>query len=238
MSHICAIGRPLLGAVGLRLGQCSCQGRDRSKSHGARPKYRNNILTTLDAADVALLEPHLEPVELEFRQRLEQPNRPIERFYFLESGLASVVAMSRRGRRQVEALVIGSEGMTGQAVVLGTQQSPYETFMQVAGAGHAIDAARLRMQAEKSPAMMACLLRFIHVACIQAGQTALANADGSVEERLCRWLLMSHDRLGEAVINVRLGFLALMMGVCRPGVTIALRRLGQKALVVMRRGPA
>jgi CRP-like cAMP-binding protein len=199
-------------------------------------KYRNKILCGLDAADLAAIEPHLVPTELKFRQRLEQASRPIKQVYFLESGLGSVVAMSYRLRRQAEVAVIGAEGMTGQAVVLGAIQSPYETFMQIAGDGYAIETELMLAVMDQRPVLAECFLRFAHVVAIQTGLTALANAEGSVEERLCRWLLMSLDRTGGGEMKLTHEFLAVMLGVRRPGVTIALQRLEQKALIATKRG--
>jgi CRP-like cAMP-binding protein len=83
---------------------------------------KNQLLAALSNADLALLQPHLEPVSLEVRQVLEAPNKPIKHCYFIERGLASVVALN--GHRRLEVGLIGPEGMTGLAIVLGNDRSP------------------------------------------------------------------------------------------------------------------
>jgi CRP-like cAMP-binding protein len=186
---------------------------------------RNKILASLEPADLARILPHLVPCRLKFRQRLEQANRKIEQVYFLEDGLASVVAISRYDRRQAEVGMIGFEGMTGLAVVHAAGQSPNETFMQVEGSGYGIAADVLAALMLERPSLGRPMLQYAHVFEILAGHTALANAEGSIEERLARWLLMSHDRLITNILSLTHEFLALMLGVRRPGVTIALQRL-------------
>jgi CRP-like cAMP-binding protein len=96
---------------------------------------RNRLLAALSSADLALLQPDLEPVSLELRQVLEAADTPITHSYFIESGLASVVAGNGNNRSRIEVGLIGFEGMTGLAIVLGSDRSPNENFMQVAGEG-------------------------------------------------------------------------------------------------------
>jgi len=191
----------------------------------------NRILGNLVQRDRELLEPHLEMVTLKFRQRLECAGRKIASVYFLEAGLASVVALAGFSPRQAEVGVIGREGMTGVAVLLGAECSPHDTFMQVEGRGRCISASALRSAIEESPSLSACLMRYVHVFIVQAGQTALANAQGKIEERLARWLLMAHDRLGCDELHLTHEFLAVMLGVRRAGVTTALHQLEKAAVI-------
>src|SRR5262249_9413960 len=93
---------------------------------------QNRILCSRPVRDLDMLASHLETVTLKFRQRLETAGRRIDNVYFIEAGLASVVAVGGPKRREAEIAVIGREGMTGVAVVLGAERSPHETFMQVA----------------------------------------------------------------------------------------------------------
>ncbi len=97
------------------------------------PTSKNRILSRLSAADIALLKPDLEAVELQLRYVLEAANEPIQHSYFIEYGLASIVAAN--GHKRLEVELIGCEGMTGLPIVLGNDRSPHETFMQVAGNG-------------------------------------------------------------------------------------------------------
>lgn len=183
-----------------------------------------------------MLAEHLEPRPLRFRQRVEPAGRKIRNVYFIEQGLASVITIGGGERRQTEVGVIGFEGVTGVAAILGADRSPHETLIQIAGKGLCITAERLRVLMTRSRSLSQALYRYTHAFHIQCGQTLLANTLGSVEERLARWLLMSQDRLEQNEIALTHEFLALMLGVRRPGVTIALHRLEDLGLVRSKRG--
>lgn len=196
----------------------------------------NRILGNLAHHERELLEPHLEPVTLKFRQRLDAANRRIERVCFIDAGLASVVALGSSERRQAEIAVIGREGISGVAAVLGAEFSPHETVVQVEGHGRCICASVLRGLMEKCPRLRACLMRFAHVFSVQTGYTALANAQGKIEERLARWLLMAHDRLDGDELYLTHELLSVMLGVRRAGITTALHQLERSGLISTTRG--
>jgi CRP-like cAMP-binding protein len=109
-------------------------------------------------------------------------------------------------------------------------------LMQVSGTGHRIAAGDLRSMMDKSHTMAECFLHYAHVYAIQVAHTALANAVGTVEERLCRWLLMAHDRLGVDELRITHESLGLLLGVRRPAITIALQRLESRGLLSAARG--
>ena len=113
---------------------------------------RNRLLAALPAADLNLLEPCLEPVTLKLRQELERPNKRIDDVYFMDSGIASVVAVQPTDTR-VEVGLIGCEGMSGTAVVLGSHRSPHSTYMQVAGEGQRIASVELRQAMKASDSL-------------------------------------------------------------------------------------
>ena len=121
---------------------------------------KNKILAALSNADLALLQPHLEPVELEVRKVLEEPNKPIMHSYFIERGLASIVAGN--SHKRLEVGLIGSEGMTGLPIVLGNDRSPHENFIQVAGEGSRISANKLREAMQQSRSLERVFLGFAH----------------------------------------------------------------------------
>ena len=104
---------------------------------------RNRLLAALSSADLLLLQPHLTPVVLKLRHDLEKPNQRIGDVYFIEAGIASVVAV-QRGKQRIEVGLIGYEGMSGTSVVLGSQSPPHSTYLQVAGEGQRIPAVALR----------------------------------------------------------------------------------------------
>jgi CRP-like cAMP-binding protein len=196
---------------------------------------RNRLLDALSPSDLALLQPHLEPAALELRQVVEVPNEPIAHSYFIERGLASIVA-GRRKRKRVEVGLIGFEGMTGLAVVLGNDRSPNENLIQVGGEGRRITSDKLRAAMRASSSLQHTLLNFVHCFMNQISNTALSNGTASLEERLARWLLMAHDRLDDDEIPLTHEFLSLMLGVRRAGVTVALNALERKAVVRPLRG--
>lgn len=196
---------------------------------------RNKLLARMPSADLALLQRQLRPVALKFRQRLESVNRRVPSAYFLERGVASVVAISG-DRRQAEVGIIGCEGMTGICAVLGVDRSPHEIFMQVEGEGQSIATEELQTSMAASASLAAFLRRYVQAFFVQAAHAALANAQGKIEERLARWLLMAQDRTETRDIALTHEFLALMLGVRRPGVTMALHQLETRGLIATARG--
>jgi len=190
----------------------------------------NRILSRLSRQEFALLEPHLEAVDLPVRKTLEVRRKRIDQVYFIESGFASVVA-NGTNKPSIEVGIIGREGMTGLAVVLGDDRSTNETVVQAAGTALRISSVVLRRTLQDSATLSAALLRYVHVFMMQASQTALANGRGRLSERLARWLLMWQDRLKTRHLTVTHEFLALLLGVRRQGVTLALHELEGQGLI-------
>jgi CRP-like cAMP-binding protein len=193
------------------------------------------LLGALSPADLDLLRPDLEPVSLALRQDLEKPNRPIGDVYFPNIGIASVVAVQPKDKR-VEVGLIGCEGMSGTAVVLGNDRSPHSTYMQVAGEGHRVAAGKLRETMKASDTLRAVFLRYVQVFMVQTAHTAIANARNKLDARLARWLLMAHDRVRDSTLPLTHEFLSLMLGVRRAGVTEALHSLQSQKLIRTGRG--
>ena len=200
-----------------------------------RPVFRNQLLRALSSADAALLTPHLTDVELKLRHDLERPDRPIKYVFFLESGMASVVGRGAK-RKQIEVGLIGREGVSGLMVILGNDRSPHATYMQVAGSGHRIASDDLREVMKVSATLHRVLLRYVQAFMIQATYTAIANGTAKLEERLARWPLMAQDRLDGDELPLIHEFLALMLAVRRPGVTVALRSLEKQGVIKSKRG--
>src|SRR5438105_5565171 len=194
----------------------------------------NRILSRLSRQDFALLEPHLEAVDLPVRRPLEFRKRRIDQVYFIESGFASVVA-NGTSKPGIEVGIIGREGMTGLAILLGSDRAQHATYIQVAGKGLRISAARLRDADERSITLHRAMLRFAHAFLAQTTTTALANGRSKIEERLARWLLMADDRIDDEELPLTHEFLGLMLGTHRPGVTIALQALEKAGLITTRR---
>jgi CRP-like cAMP-binding protein len=192
----------------------------------------NSILSKLAADDLALLADHLAPVTLKVRTVLEHRKLPITDIYFIDTGLASVVALG-----DVEVGMIGSEGMTGFPVLLGAQSSTTnQTFMQISGSGRCISVAALRKCVDASPALREPLMIYAGEFMQQISQTAMANARATLDQRLARWLLMTQDRIDEKLLPLTHEFLSVMLGVRRAGVSIAMEELVRTGAIYQQRG--
>jgi len=198
-------------------------------------QFKNHLLSRLSPTDIGLLAPHLERHAMNHRFQYEHSRKAIEHIYFPESGLSSVVVVGR-GDTQIEAGLFGREGMSGIAVIMGSDRSVHTTFVQVAGEGFRITSNEMRHAMEKSTSLRDLLVHYAHAFLVQVSYTALANARATIEERLARWVLMAHDRLLGEDLALTHEFLALVLGVRRAGVTQALQHFEIRGLVSRKRG--
>ncbi|HEY4124068.1 MAG TPA: Crp/Fnr family transcriptional regulator, partial [Rhizomicrobium sp.] len=173
-------------------------------------KHRNRLLAALSAADLNLLEPQLQSLQLEKRHVLEAPSKTIDYVYFPETAIASVVAVCGREER-IEIGLIGCEGFTGLPVLMGDHKTPHSTYVQVEGEALRIESEALRKLLAQSPSLHTRLLRFAQVFTTQIAQTALANGRAKLEQRLARWILMAHDRTVADDVAMTHEFLAVML---------------------------
>jgi len=190
----------------------------------------NRLLAALSPADRALVRPNLEFVPLEVRQILERPGEPISHAHFVESGLVSMIGVNQANHR-IEVGMVGYEGVTGLGIVLGAERSSNEALVQSSGTALRISSSALREIMATSPTFTDTLLRYVHVFLVQANHTAVAAGCGKIHERLARGLLMWHDRVRDDQLSVTHDFLALLLGVQRPGVTVALHELEGEGLI-------
>ena len=195
----------------------------------------NRILAGLSREDLALLEPHLEAVDLPVKRRLETAKRRIDQVFFIEEGFVSVVA-NGSSKPSIEVGIIGREGMTGLSVLLGSERAAHDSYVQVAGKGLRIGATKLREVDERSSTLHRAMLRYANTFLLQTTTTALANGRSKIEERLARWLLMAADRVDGKELPLTHEFLGLMLGTYRPGVTKAVQALEKEGLIAARRG--
>ena len=201
----------------------------------AQSSVSNRLLSLLSKTDFALLAPHLEAIELEVNQSVVPANKPIQHAYFLDSGIVSVVA-SRADAQSIEVGIYGREGMGGFPLLLGSDQSPHDQYIQLPGAGHRIKTAPFLRAVERSRDLNSLLLRYVHAFTTQTAQTALANGSSHIDERLARWLIMCHDRIDGDVLPLTHRFLSMMLGVRRSGVTDTLHILEGRRLIRAKRG--
>lgn len=198
------------------------------------PNVANRLLRALSSDDFERLAPHLRRVALAKGEQLVDDGDDFEFAWFLESGLGSVIAHSPEGE-SAEIGMYGYEGLAGIPVVLGTIRSDHHLFMQVGGAALRIPTRELRDAIAERPAINALLLAYVQYFLVQVAQTAVSNGTHTVEERLGRWLLMAHDRLGDE-IPLTHEYLALMLAVRRPSVTTALQTLESAGYIRGTRG--
>ena len=194
---------------------------------------RNQLLASLQADALALLQRVLQPVELPLTTVLEETSVPIEAVYFIESGFASVVTGNKP---PIEIGLVGREGMTGLSIVMDDDRSVNRTFMQADGTALRMSADDLRAALRDSPTLHSSLLRYAQAFTVQTSQTALVNGRAKLEARLARWLLMVHDRFEQGDFPFTHRIIAMMLGVRRAGVTTALHTLEGHKLIRARRG--
>jgi len=203
--------------------------------HKSSPGPGNRILAFLPPADFELLKPHLEPVSLTYRRVLYQANKTIEFVYFLEMGVGSLVNTMRSGKAS-EIGTIGNEGFVGVPILLGDTQAPTSVYIQVPGAGFRVKVAAFRQALERSTSLRIALLHYAHAFFNQVGQSVACAHHHSIEQRCCRWLLMTYDRMETEEFLLTQEFLAMMLGVRRAGVTVAANALQKAGLIRYRRG--
>jgi CRP-like cAMP-binding protein len=154
--------------------------------------------------------------------------------YFLESGIASIVA-KLDGVSPLEIGIIGAEGTSALSTIYQDAESPFQMYMQIAGTASRFEASRLSGVIEEFPEARSLMLRFARAFSIQVATTAFANGRAKVDARLARWLLMASDRVGPT-FSITHEFLSMMLGVRRAGVTLAMQDLEGLGLVRAQRG--
>jgi len=196
--------------------------------------FKNRILASLPREEITRLAPHLTPVPLAQHQTLI--DGAADYAYFVETGVVSVVATSENGAT-VEVGVIGFEGFVGIPIVLDTGSGgPGRTFVQIAGSGYRIGAQSLRDEFARSPELRRFILRYIQGFMVQTAQTAACNRLHNIEERLARWLLTCHDRIGSDQLHLTHEFLGQMLGSPRTTVTLAAGLLHRAGMIDYSRG--
>jgi CRP-like cAMP-binding protein len=195
---------------------------------------RNRLLGALGPEDFALLAPKLERIPTVLHATIIAANSPIDHVVFPESGIVSTIANTEEGR--IEIGVIGSEGMVGLPVVLGTDRTPHSSVVQASGEALRIRAEDLRAAIRESPSVFRPFGLYTQALIVQIAQTAYVNVTFDIEARLARWLLMMQDRIEGTELPLTHDFLAAMLGVRRPGVTMATHVLEGTGAIRARRG--
>ncbi len=196
---------------------------------------QNTILRQLPGSEFSLLETNLELVQLEKYQRLQGPGDRIEYGYFVNSGLASIL-VTTSDARSVEVGVVGREGFVGAELSAGLETTPHCVIMQVPGTAFRVHATALENALAAAPQLKLALNRFALLQGLQVAQLAACNRLHELEQRLARWLLMSHDRSGSSTLPFTHDLLAAMLGTARPSVSLAAGILQQQGAIRYERG--
>jgi CRP-like cAMP-binding protein len=200
-----------------------------------RPDTRNAILARLPASDLAVLRLQLERITMLSGDILQGAAEPAKSIYFVETGIISLLAPLEQGGR-IEIGHIGREGAGGVHAALGADTLTSEIMAQSDGVAFRADSASIRVLVEESPPLRQALNGFANKLHAQVAQTAACNGAHDVVQRLARWLLMVHDRTDGNMLNLTHEVISLMLGVTRPGVTIAAGTLQKSGLIQYTRG--
>jgi CRP-like cAMP-binding protein len=197
--------------------------------------HQNRLLASLPHEDYERLRPGLEPIALQYKHTLYKANAPIEFVHFMETGVGSLVNTMTDGNA-AEVGTIGNEGMVGLPVVFGDSQAPTAAYVQVPGAGLRIKSRFFHEQMAQNVSLRAAMLRYAHAFLNQVAQSAACNIFHTLEQRCCRWLLMTHDRMQSDEFLLTQKFLAMMLGVRRASVANTASALQRAALIKYTRG--
>jgi CRP-like cAMP-binding protein len=209
--------------------------KHRNKAMLHRDRRTNRLLSLLSDDDYERLRPHLSAVVFEYRKCLYEASRPIEDVYFPIDGVASLVITMADGN-SAEVGTIGSEGLVGLPVCLGDREAPSSVYVQVPGTALGMDARVFQRELERSPTLNLIMLRYAHAFFNEVAQSVACAHLHRVEQRCCRWLLRTRDRMPTGDFLLTHEFLGMMLGVRRTTVTDVMGALQKAGHIRYRRG--
>lgn len=199
-----------------------------------RPQ-ENQLLAALPPGEFRRLLPHLELVSMPLGEVLYESGNRLRHVYFPTTSIVSLLYVMEDGA-SAEIAVVGNEGILGIALFMGGETTPSRAIVQSAGHGYRLQAEFLKDEFNRAGPMLHLLLRYTQALITQMAQTAVCNRHHSVDQQLCRWLLMSLDRLPSNELIMTQELIANMLGVRREGVTEAAGKLQSAGLIHYRRG--
>jgi CRP-like cAMP-binding protein len=202
------------------------------QAHNAR---QNHLLAALPAQDFARLSAHLELVPMPLGHVLYESGSELRHVYFPTSAIVSLLYVMMDGA-SAEIAVVGNEGIIGVALFMGGETMPNRAVVQSAGHAYRLKGALLKQEFNRSGQMQHLLLRYTQALLTQMAQTAVCNRHHSLDQQLCRWLLLSLDRLPADELVMTQELIANMLGVRREGVTEAAGNLQRAGLIKYQRG--
>ena len=195
----------------------------------------NQLLAALPPGDFARLAGHLEPIQLVLGEMLYEPGQPQPWVYFPDGAIVSLLYVMENGS-SAEIAIVGDDGLLGVSLFMGGGTTPSSAVVQSAGPAQRMRGEALRGAFEKGGELQHLLLRYTQALITQMGQTAVCNRHHSIEQQLCRWLLMSLDRLPSNQLIMTQDLIANMLGVRREGVTEAAGKLQRAGVISYNRG--
>lgn len=201
----------------------------------AGPPLRNRLLAALPPADWARLERHLEPVEMDLGRVLYESGMRIGHVYFPTTAIVSLLYVLIDGS-SAEIAIVGNDGLVGIALFMGGESTPSRALVQSEGWAYRIAAPILKQEFARGGATQHVMLRYTQALITQMAQTAVCNRHHSIDQQLCRWLLLSLDRLRGRDLHMTQELIANMLGVRREGVTEAAGKLQAAGLIHYNRG--
>jgi CRP-like cAMP-binding protein len=200
-----------------------------------RLRSPNSLLANLSSADFELLRPHLHHAELIHGTVLARGGDTLDRVYFPDSGIISLV-LTLEGGQAIEVAMVGRDSVYGAAAALDGRVALNDAIVQIPGATSTLNVAHLRWAAAESASFRAALIRHAEFVFVQAQQSAACNATHALEARLARWLLRAHDLSGSDTLLLTQEFLGQMLGVQRSSVSLVANTLQAAGLIRYRRG--
>jgi CRP-like cAMP-binding protein len=190
----------------------------------------NHLLAVLSDADWARVEPHLALIDMPLGQVVYESGDRLDHVYFPTSLIVSLLYVMEDGA-SAEIAIVGNEGLVGIALFMGGETTPSRAIVQSAGRAYRLPAAILKEEFRRGGALQRLLLRYTQALITQMAQTAVCNRHHSIDQQLCRWLLLSIDRLASNELNMTQDLIANMLGVRRAGVTEAALKLQDAGLI-------
>ena len=190
----------------------------------------NHLLAVLSDADWARVEPHLALIDMPLGQVVYESGDRLDHVYFPTSSIVSLLYVMEDGA-SAEIAIVGNEGLVGIALFMGGETTPSRAIVQSAGRAYRLPAAILKEEFRRGGALQRLLLRYTQALITQMAQTAVCNRHHSIDQQLCRWLLLSIDRLASNELEMTQDLIANMLGVRRAGVTEAALKLQDAGLI-------
>jgi CRP-like cAMP-binding protein len=196
---------------------------------------QNHLLAALPTPEFERLAPHLELVRMPLGQALYESGGELLHVYFPTTAIVSLLYVLENGA-SAEIAVVGNEGILGISLFMGGETTPSRAVVQSAGHGYRLKAQLIKQEFQRAGPVMNLLLRYTQALITQMTQTAVCNRHHSVDQQLCRWLLLSLDRLSTFELTMTQELIANMLGVRREGVTEAAGKLQRDGVIRYSRG--